>query len=173
MQLIANILNTTGISQSMLAGYIGFTRQALMKATKGIISLDTAALIKLSRLQQCIESEAGSKKQYAQSTGMDKPAAERETICRYRALLLQRKLDACEQVQKKYTHFLHALELLEPEDEEEILWKQKTKTNIIKELDKCGVATYMRLRKQVYLLEAEADYISRFVNDHHPGYEKP
>jgi transcriptional regulator with XRE-family HTH domain len=165
MQLIVNILNTTGISQEKLASYIGLSRQALMKAAKHFMSLDTATLIKLSRLQQCIDSASHSEKRSVFSTSIPEHAAEREKICRYRALILQRKLDACEQVQKKYTLFLHALELLQPEDEEEILRIQKIKANIIKDLDKCGVATCMRLRKKIYLLEAEADYISRFVNE--------
>ena len=165
MQCISTILNTTGISQEILAGYTGLSRQAMMYAGSGSTSLDTGTLIKLSRLAHCIDSAAGCEKIQPVPGDIYKHAAERETFCRYRALVLQRKLHACETAQKKYTHFLRALELLQAEGEEERLWIDKTKRNIIKKLDKCGVAACICLRKKVYLLEAEAGYIRRFVNE--------
>ncbi|MFT3909349.1 MAG: hypothetical protein QM737_07995 [Ferruginibacter sp.] len=130
MQLITNILNATAISQDVLAEYIGLTRQALMKAARNVISLDSAVLIKLSRLQQCIDNAAAAEKQIAISTAIPGHAAERETICRYNAFLLKRKLDGYEQFQKKFTQFLRALESLEPQDDKETNWIQRTKKTL-------------------------------------------
>jgi len=173
MKFISHILNTTGISQELLAGYLGLSRQHLMNAANGLVSLETSYVIKLSRLQHAFENSVINGQPDAFSTMNNKDEATREMACRYRALVLQKKLDRYEASQKKHRQFLCALDFFQPADEQEKLWIQRTKTFIIKKLDICGVATCMRLRKQVYLLEAEADYISRFVNDQHPVYEKP
>jgi transcriptional regulator with XRE-family HTH domain len=173
MKFISHILNTTGMSQDLLAGYTGISRQSLMKAAKGFISLNTSAMIKLSRLQLAIENSVIPEQELAFSKMKNEYEATKEMTCRYRALVLQKKLDSYEAYQKKYRQFLCALDFFEPADEQEKLWIQRTKTLIIKKLETCGVATCMRLRKQVYLLEAEADYISRLVNEQHPDYEKP
>lgn len=168
MHCIQHILNTTGITPDTLAGYVGLSRQALLKASMSLMSLDTSTLLKLSRLQESIESAAKKEKKSAVPTDVCIDEAEQEKTCRYRAVVLKRKLDKYESNQKKYTLFLQALELFQPADEEEILWKQKTKRTIIKKLDKCGVAICMGLRKQVYLLETEADYIIKFQS-HSPA----
>ena len=162
MKSISHILNTTGISQDMLAAYTGLSRQNLMKAGAGFIQLDSATVIKLSRLQHTIETAGISDKQETVSTPACEHDTEAEMTCRYYALVLQRKLDLFEATQKKYNRLLRALELFEPADEQEAHWVKKTKTFIIKKLGTCGVATCMRLRKRVYLLEAEADYIRKF-----------
>ena len=172
MKCILHILNTTGIRQDLLADYIGLSRQHLIQAAKGFISLDTSSLIKLSRLQHAIENSLIHGQQEAVSKMKDKYDATNEMTCRYRALVLQKKLRNYEASRKKYRQLLAALDLFQPADEQEKWWIQRTKTFIIKKLDTCGVATCMRLRKKIYLLEAEADYISRLVNDQHPDYEK-
>ena len=162
MQSISHILNTTGLGQDMLADYAGIKRQNLMKAAIGMIDLDAATVIKLSRLQHTIESVAMNEKKNTAIKVEPAHDAEQEMACRYRALVLQKRLEELETTQRKYNHLLYALELFEPADEQEILWVQRTKSFIIKKLDGCGVATCRRLRKRVYLLSAEADYIQQF-----------
>lgn len=150
------------MSQDILAAFTGISRQNLMKAGGGSIQLDSATVIKLSRLQHTIEIAGMSDKRQTVSSTACEPDTEAEMTCRYHALVLQRKLDIFEATQKKYTQLLRALELFEPADDHETHWVKKTKTFIIKKLGICGVATCMRLRKRVYLLEAEADYIRKF-----------
>ncbi|MEO6670377.1 MAG: hypothetical protein ABIN36_12925 [Ferruginibacter sp.] len=161
MRCIPHILNTTGIWPEILADYVGLSRQALLKASDGFINPTAEMHIKLSRLQQCIEQTSGYEHEATGTGHLTDQETAQERNCRYRALVLQRKLDKYENIQKKYRLFLRALELFQPVDEEESLWKQKSKSKIIKKLDKCSEATCMRLRKRVYLLTAEADYISK------------
>ena len=172
MQQIQNIRKATGIGQLALAAFLGTTRQVLAKAEQGVCSLSTSNLLKLSRLQACLDYPAfdNNKKQLALTgeSGYDK---NHETECRYLASVLQRRLLSCESTFEKSMRLYQALCILAPADEPDELWIRKTKNKIIKKLDKCGSAACMRIRKRIYLLIAEADYISRFVNENQSNPE--
>lgn len=160
------------MSPQMLAGYVGISRQAMLKVEKGAMNVDSARLIRLAHLQQCIND----------SMAVDLPAERvllpgeiderRREECLYQLMMLKRKLHVYEETIRKGMILLRSLELLQTVDEEEKLWKLKTKTTIIKKLDKYSEANCMRLRKRIYLLKAEADYVSTIVNDN-STYEKP
>lgn len=165
MQQILHIRNTTGIGQAGLAGLLGISRQALAKAEKGMCSLSTENVLRLSRLSNCLEKTAAAKLQTEIGPAILEACSKREAACRYGAARLQKMLKTCEATHHESMRLQQALEQLEPVDEAEKTWIQKTKKDIIKKLEQCGTATCIRLRKQIYLLIAEADYISRFVNE--------
>lgn len=171
MQQVLNIKNATGIGQEALAGFLGISRQALRKAEKGWFSLSTANLIKLGRLQECFDST--NKKIPALLPGKYIHDEKREAECHYLASLAQKQLADAEVIFQKNLQLYQALEMMEAENEADLLWIKKTKKDILKKLDKCGTATCMRLRKRIYLLIAEADYIRRLVNENQSNHENP
>ena len=166
MQDLLNIRETTGMAQENMAAFLGLTRQALAKAEKGICRLSTARLLKLTRLQLCLENLPAGDVENKLPVQVAQPGQEieRERECRYLIAVLQRKLAMRETAFKKCMCFYQALCILQPSDKGDVLWIQKMKKDIINKLDNCGPAACMQLRKRVYLLTAEADYISRFVN---------
>lgn len=172
MQQLLHIRKTTGIGQPALADFLGMTRQGLARMEKGMFRLSTDNLVKLVRLQACIDNlpDIDDKKQM---TSIENPEhiITREKECRYFVTVLERRLLGYETAFKKMTHFKEALNVFTPADEAETLWIQKTKIEIIKKLDTCGVATCMRIRKRIYLLIAEADYLNRFVNENQSNLE--
>ena len=172
MQQLLHIKRMTGMGYSDLADFLGVTRQVLEKAEKGTRCLSTNNMIKLVRLQACLDSlPENDEKAGILPPGKIQPGNQRETECRYLAAVLQRKLARYESSLKKNMRTYQIVSLLTPEDEGDRLWIQKKKNNIIKKLDKCGTAACMKLRKRVYLLIAEADYISRFVNENQSSHE--
>lgn len=164
---LLNIRENTGMSQESLAAYLGITRQALDKAEKGICSLNTSSLLKMSNLQACLErlSIGDNKKQMPVTAEDQQSEISRQEECNYFISVLQRKLKSLEASFKKSLDLYEALCLMQPADEGDELWIKKTKKDIINKLSNCRTAACMRLRKRIYLLTAEAEYISRFVNE--------
>ena len=163
MQQLQNIQKMTGIGIPALASFLGVSRQAIAKAENGVCSLSIVNLSKISRLQACLDKAclADNEKQPAAISAADE---NRAMECRYFAIVLQKRLKSYESAYAKLTRLREALGQLKSEDEAEALWIQKTKNTINKKLDKCGIATCMGLRKRIYLLHAEADYIGSPVN---------
>ncbi len=167
MQDLLNIRTITGMAQENMAAFLGLTRQALGKVESGLCRLGTGNLLKIARLQSCLENlpagnVAGQMPGQPVQPGQE---IEREKECRYQVVVLQRRLDMREAAFRKSMHFYEALSILQPLDEGDTLWIQKMKKDIINKLDHCGPAACMPLRKRIYLLTAEADYINRFVNE--------
>lgn len=166
MQNLINIRKSTGLGQNALATFLGLTRQALDKVEKGLCSLSTDNLIKLTRLQTCLENlpVADVNKQFNRNAEFDR-LLKREADCRYFAAVLQKELAMRELSFKQSSYLYEALKMLQPTDEGDELWIQKTKNETINKLDNCGTAVCMSLRKRVYLLTAEAEYIRDFVDE--------
>lgn len=170
MQHVINIRKSTGLGQQSMAAFLGLTRQALDKVEKNLCSFSTANLIKLSRLQACLDGlpdADGNNQCNTQLSGRDESEnlQRREADCRYFAAVTQKELSIREASFKKSMLLFEALNILQPTDEGDELWIKKTKNETINKLDNCGPAVCMRLRKRVYLLTAEADYIHQFVNE--------
>ena len=171
MQLIQNIRKTTGIGLQALADFLGMTKQGLAKAEKGIFTLSTANLLKLTRLQACLDCVVLTNNKKQASPAEKEEYIKREREHRYLAAVLQRKLGKAEATAKKLMYINEALSLLTAADEEEALWIKKTKTDIIRKLKTCRVATSMRVQKRIFLHNAEADYLSWFVKENQSNDE--
>jgi transcriptional regulator with XRE-family HTH domain len=166
MQDPLNIRDRTGMTQENLATFLDMSRRSLTKVEKGICSLGTGKLIKLARLQVCLENlPAAQVKNELPIQAAQQQYIKQEKDCRYFILVLQRKLARREATYSQCMNFYKALCILQPQDEGDELWIQKMKKDTIKKLDRCGPVACMPLRKRVYLLTAEIDYISRFVNE--------
>jgi transcriptional regulator with XRE-family HTH domain len=173
MKDLQNIRAITGMAQESLASFLGLTRRSLTKAEKGISGLTTDKLLKLARLQLCMENlPAGEFENQLLAKEAQKPEhVKRERDCRYFIIALQRKVARLEDTFKKCMRFHEALNKLVPADEGDELWIQKMKKDIINKLDQCGPAACMPLRKRICLLTAEADHIHRIVHEPRSMYE--
>lgn len=161
MQDLKAIRSSLNLSQESLAAYLQVSRQSVDKVERGLRELTSTKLIKLARLEACMHKSRGrlaNKEAFTQKSNVEEEL-KREKECRYLAMTLQRQLDAVEQSLINSQHLHDALCTLEPMDEGDALWIQKTKKDILNKLDNCKTDTCMRLRKRIYLLMSEADYI--------------
>ena len=150
MQHLQEIIKTTGISRPELADFLGITRQGLGKAERGLFNLSTANLVKLCRLQACLDELPGedNKKTTAVAADYSKDR-KREMECRHVAAILERKAVILEDAVQKKMRLYQALDRMTAEDEADALWIKKTKKRNLWKKDKEGVFRIQGKRKRV------------------------
>ena len=163
-----NLLRTdTGITQEDLAQLLGISRSMVVKAERGICSLDTMSLMKLARLQQYSDECAGALKMGGLSlpeklTDHKIDCGKRLETCRYHLLILQRKLSRLDTSFARYARLYSIFEALEKAEPGEASRIANNKKKLAKKLGACGEAARWQLKKRIHLLSAEIDYINSF-----------
>ena len=169
MKALKQLRMEAGITQAGLAQWLGISRAMLCKVERGVCSLSTAALLKLAQLLSCLPGIADEQaERRLLNVPVCKPADHRKADearlkeCRYQVSMLQRKLERLDAANEKHTRLytaLHTMEEMAPGHE---TWIQKHKDNLTKKLPACDEAARRELKKKIYLLTAEVDYINRF-----------
>lgn len=175
MRSINRILQTTGMTQQMLADYLGIRRQSLMDAATGRKTLSQPLISKLDRLDFCVlmanldkAPDLSGYPVYKKESSLKKPCEHNIhhlNDCRYRATTFQKKLDGLEAIKNQTTHLLKALERYEPTDEMEEKWLLMARKDALHQLANFDEDECRALRKRIHLLRAEADYVSNYLKE--------
>ena len=167
MKAVKLLRKDTGITQADLAQLLGISRSMVVKAERGICSLDAMSLMKLVRLQQYSDESAAVLKIDRQSlpeplTDHKSGCGKRLETCRYNLRISQRKLSRLDAAFAKYAKLYSIFEALEKAEPEGASHISHNKKKLAKKLSACGETARWQLKKRIHLLSVEIDYINSF-----------
>ncbi len=159
-----------GLTQQQLADYLGITKGLLAMAELGKRTLPTAALLKLSLMQQkpAGSSTAGTEKKITARLEKQQAAAAKAMEayarkCATEAALARKKLTL---LKKNYDQAVNVLTLVSqlrqgqagsgPAAKKDVLWQNMVEAVALKRLDVCGEGAQQLLRLKMEAMEKQA-----------------
>ena len=180
MKTIKELRIALGLSQRDMSQFLGLGRSTLTAAEQGHRDLTLTALHKLAQIEialQSIDADPLSAKQRippeSEIPGHAEKQAARLHNCRYSVAALQLTLTEMEREYQQNAKLYHVLSALsEQEEPEKRLWLEFNISKLKIKLQSCGTTAQQQLHEKIFLLTAEAGYISQYL-EKHPSNEEP
>lgn len=163
MKTIKELRTYIGLSQGDLAEYLGISRSTLIQTEQGISSLNAACLLKVARIEMCLQEPVPANTLSETEPDHRQRCGEREQTCRYNMALLQRKLNELETTHAQNARLLHILDVLEHSYPDDQTWIHSNRQKAAARLQACSQTIRDQLSERIYLLSAEADYLSQYL----------